>query len=829
MGGILRSTLDVWRWEQIARNNIWELTHERSQGLPAALEVSYYYLPLHLKGCFAFCSIFPKGYQFQRQELVLLWMAENLVMRSKGNRKMEEVAGEYFDDLVSTSFFVKSKDRSGRSIFLMHDLLVDLAKIVSGKYSSLLEHNEDTVKFEKKTRHLGCLMEHSTNNKVSSYDFEGTHLRTFLTLSSRYSEISSSKEVVQNLLSMLKRLRVLSFRGLRMAEFSDSIGELKHLRYLDLSKTQIVMLPEFVTKLYNLQTLKLEDCDHLQILPKDMHHLINLRHLIISGDSLVEMPSQISKLKNLQILTTFVVGMDSGAKIEELAELHSLHGELSIKKLENVTNITKAPDQIVLEKKQLEKLQLQWSVIYSNVDPKQGEAVLEMLSPNTMLKELEIMYYPGKIFPNWVGNDSFSNIAEVTLDGCEHCSYLPPFGQLPLLKDLSISRCNSVVTVGAEFYGNCSGRKPFSSLETLRFKYMSSWEKWHPMQTKEATTYEKLKTLEIARCPKLVEDLPGLLPSLISIKIMGGKQYPLLSLPILPCVTNMSIEKLENWKSLYEAIKPRNSCSTLTPLYHYPPLQSLRLTYCGSSFRSLHLDLFPNLKTLHIESSDYFEAISVSDGKSLEELTSLSIRNCGSFVSFPNDGLIAPKLSSLRIANCRKLKWLPEKMAILSALNELEIIDCPLLEPFPEDARERSLPVTLSSLVISYDELLRMKWNWQTLPHLTYLSISGNEEDMESFPEEGLLPTTITSLSISFFSKLRGLDKNGLTQLTSLQTLGVLFCPELETLSEEGFPTSLTSLSIRRCPLVKKKYDPKESGNEEYWNNISHIHHVIFS
>ncbi|KAF4367351.1 hypothetical protein F8388_025769 [Cannabis sativa] len=59
--------------------------------------------------------------------------------------------------------------------------------------------------------------------------------------------------------------------------------------------------------------------------------------------------------------------------------------------------------------------------------------------------------------------------------------------------------------------------------------------------------------------------------------------------------------------------------------------------------------LFPNLKTLHIESSDYFEAISVSDGKSLEELTSLSIRNCGSFVSFPNDGLIAPKLSELKI------------------------------------------------------------------------------------------------------------------------------------------------------------------------------------
>ncbi|XP_060961084.1 putative disease resistance RPP13-like protein 1 [Cannabis sativa] len=287
-------------------------------------------------------------------------------------------------------------------------------------------------------------------------------------------------EVVQNLLSKLKSLRVLSFRGIYKIEFPDSIGELKHLCYLDFSKTEIVILPEFVTKLYNLETLKLEDCNHLQTLPRDMHHLINLRHLIISGKKLVEMPSQISKLTNLQILTTFVAGKDSGAKIEELAKLHSLHGELSIKKLENVANITKELDQVgVLGKNHLEKLRLEWSVNDAVVDPKHGEGVLEMLSPNRTLKELEIIYYPGKIFPKWVGNDSFSNIAEVTLNGCKHCSYLPPFGQLPLLKDLSISSCNSIVTVGAEFYGNSSERKPFLSLETLRFSNMSSWEKWH--------------------------------------------------------------------------------------------------------------------------------------------------------------------------------------------------------------------------------------------------------------------------------------------------------------------------------------------------------------
>ncbi|KAM6567906.1 hypothetical protein CsatA_027034 [Cannabis sativa] len=54
---------------------------------------------------------------------------------------------------------------------------------------------------------------------------------------------------------MLKSLRALSFCGLHMTELSDSIGKLKHLRYLDLYGSKIVILPESITVLYNLQTL----------------------------------------------------------------------------------------------------------------------------------------------------------------------------------------------------------------------------------------------------------------------------------------------------------------------------------------------------------------------------------------------------------------------------------------------------------------------------------------------------------------------------------------------------------------------------------------------
>ncbi|XP_062113796.1 putative disease resistance protein At3g14460 [Humulus lupulus] len=829
LGGLLRSTLDAEKWEQIATSNIWELTDKMSKILPAALEVSYRYLPAHLKKCFAYCSIFPKGYRFQRQELVLIWMAENLVMHSEGSKRMEETVDEYFDELISMSFFQLGIDYISEPYFVMHDLIVDLARVVSGKYCCLLEHNEDIDKIEKKTRHLGCATEVLCyGDKISTYDFKATRLRTLLSIRSGFGGSLVPKEVVHDLLSKLKCLKVLSFRDCGITDLADSIGDLKYLRYLDLSGTDIVMLPESVTLLYNLQTFKLENCRLLETLPKDMHLLINLRHLIIRQEvsydfgSLKEMPSQISKLINLQMLTTFVVGKDSGAKIKELAKLSSLRGELSIQKLENVANITKASDQVnVLNKKQLEKLSLVWTA--DDVDPKHGESVLEMLSPNTTLKQIKILSYPGTKFPNWIGDDSFSNIVDIELSGSQHCSNLPPLGQLPSLKILHISSFHSVTTVGAEFYGNSSAKKPFSSLETLRFGFMSSWEQWHSMQTEDAATYGKLKTLEISFCPKLIGDLPRFLPSLTKIQIDADKQCA-LNIPRLPCVTEMGIKKLENVESLYEAIKAINpSSSTGSLLTTLIPLQSLTLNNCGSSFRSFHMDLFPTLRTLKIEDCHYFEALSMSDGQ-CQELTSLTIFNCPSFVSFPNGGLIAPKLSDLNINYCPELKWLPEKMISLSSLKSLEMRGCPLVETIPEGG----LPISLSKLGIYYHQLLRIKWNWQTLPNLRNVTVDGYKEDLESFPEKGLLPATITSLSIDGFSKLRGLDKNGLSQLTSLQQLDIWLCPELQTLSEEGFPTSLSSLHIWSCPLLKKIYDTKDSENKEYWRKISHIPDVKF-
>ncbi|XP_010100144.2 putative disease resistance protein At3g14460 [Morus notabilis] len=869
LGGLLRSKLDAKEWENILKSSIWELKDDQSNILPA-LRLSYHHLPSHLKRCFAYCEVFPKDYEFKKEDLVLLWMAEKLLPNSSVDRGSEEWGEEFFNDSVSRSFFQPSstrvgaftfeaKERDGNFFFVMHDLMNDLAKFVAKEYCLQLE-NGNSSETMKKARYLGYIPAREDPYKRFKFVSTATHLRTFLPIlhyrRRHYNEISI--KVVDDLLK-LRCLRVFSLCGYQnVHQLPNSLGEQRHLRFLDLSNTSIRMLPESVSMLSNLQTLKLLGCDDLQKLPKNMHRLINLRHLDVRlCDNLVEMPTQISRLKSLRILSKFIVGRDSGTKIGELKELSDLHGELHIMNLENVVNPKHALEQAkLMDKNHLETLKLQWNYNGTNDDPTHARDVLDMLLPNRTLKRLEIYQYPGKEFSKWVGCDSFANIAFLELSECRNCSSLPPLGQLPSLKTLHISAFDEVVIVGPEFYGNAShGKEPFSSLEILKLSNMSSWQKWIPMQAEneDGGTFKKLKELEIDNCDKLIGDLPRYLPLLTKLTIRCQGQLA-FSLPTMPSVCDIDVCGLSNElevKSFFEALKrmesrPQNleisNISSLIPVGCLPTtLEKLDISHSGNlefllghvheslqvlkirdgsySLGSFLLDSFPKLRDLDISDSESLESLTVSNGL-CQNLTSLMIESCPNFVSFPKGGFRAPCLTSLYFFRCKKLKLLPEKMYdLLPSLQIIFIHDCPEMESFPQAC----LPFSLSTLSIWFcDKLIdsRVNWNLQRLPNLTQFSISGFNENVESFPEEGLLPTTTTDLYIGRFPRLKALDNNGLQQLTSLKHLEVFDCPKLLTIPEEGFPTSLEILEISECPLLEKKCKRDEG---EYWNKIDRI------
>ncbi|MED6215918.1 hypothetical protein PIB30_002605 [Stylosanthes scabra] len=337
LGRLLRTKYDAEKWNKILRSDIWEIPMLDSNIIPALL-ISYYHLPAYLKRCFVYCLLFPKGHLFEKDELILLWMAEDLLRPPKKGETLEEVGCECFDELASRMFFTQHF-QDGVNYFVMHDLLLDLAVFLAGDFYFRLEELGEEEEISIQTRHLCGSLYHCSSKLFNSIS-KVESLRTLL-----YNKFSSPPFNIEaatcEVLSKCKFLRVLSFHKLDV--LPDSIGELIHLRYLDLSFSNIKALPESFCNLHNLQTLKLYYCSKLTMLPIGMHNLVELRHLDLRGTSLKEMPREFSKLKHLQILRNFVVGKNKDNNgLEELGGLSNLQGLFWIEKLENIVDVEEA-------------------------------------------------------------------------------------------------------------------------------------------------------------------------------------------------------------------------------------------------------------------------------------------------------------------------------------------------------------------------------------------------------------------------------------------------------------------------------------------------------
>lgn len=129
--GLLRGNHDDGEeWQRISRNGIWDAEKDNPHILPA-LKLSFDHLSPHLKQCYAFCSLFPKSYIFDKKELVKLWVAEGFVQSNSTGPADQETAGsQYFNQLLVRSFF-QHLDVDQKKRYMMHDLIHDLATHIS--------------------------------------------------------------------------------------------------------------------------------------------------------------------------------------------------------------------------------------------------------------------------------------------------------------------------------------------------------------------------------------------------------------------------------------------------------------------------------------------------------------------------------------------------------------------------------------------------------------------------------------------------------------------------------------------------------------------------
>ncbi|XP_024031084.1 putative disease resistance RPP13-like protein 1 isoform X2 [Morus notabilis] len=780
LAGLLRSVVDPEEWREILNSDIWELQLQENQSnniLPS-LWLSYHYLPSHLKKCFAYCSIFPKDYEmheFRKDEIIRLWMAEGLLQSGKRGKRIEDVGNEYFQDLISRSLFHPlSKDKL---TILMHDLTHDLAIFVSGEFSCRLDDG-DKAKFSAKTRHVSC-------SKMKDLEsFVGLSLakslRTCVRSGSPYQlACSISMPQLERLLSIGGCLRALclSLSGIRI--LPDSIGNLKHLRYLDLSRNYMTEeIPNTLCRLYYLQTLRLSQCIRLTQLPNDMGNLVNLRHLEIEGVPLEEMPPMMRNMKDLQTLRYFVLCKRRGSSIKELGGLPYLSGELEIRKLENVEVVEDVLEANLKDKRYLNKLVYLWSSNdAANESTRHGE-VLDALQPHTNVKELRIEGYGGETFSNW----------------------------LPSLQSLEIYNCRGVERIGAEFYGESSSNtKPFRSLRSLKFKDMPAWQEWSiPEGREDGGCFPSLEHLRIIKCPKLSGCLPDYLPSLEEVDVRDCPEFLLCNFP-----SNLKAFGINSYEDVMKF-------PSLEISGRYENVMKFPETLLPTTLTSLYIE---NLENLQVLNGEGFEHLAC-----LEELI---IQNCKELQCFPGE-MLPTSLTTLHLDELNKLEDLGKGLQHLTSLKELSIWNCENLRCLSGTG----LPASLTSLRIRDlpsledvgDGFLRHLISLETLEirgcnNLQYKAVEENGkgvleqlislktlvlsncEKLQSLLEEQL-PTSLTSLEIRGFPRLRDLNRMGFQHLCSLQHLLIGNCKNLKCLPDEGLLSSLDSLRISRCPLV---------------------------
>ncbi|KAI0493736.1 hypothetical protein KFK09_023861 [Dendrobium nobile] len=360
---------DRSRWSSILKiENLQNSTSSRA-------DLSYQLLPSRLKQCFAFCSLFPDGFEFDKEELINLWMAQNFI-QCTDDQRMEDAGSEYFDFLERRSLFKYSRfDRkSNRPKYIIHSSIHYFARSVS-KGECI---NAKPGQKIGKPRHLSFTC-HEAGTDLTR-DFLSDQLRGVYTL----VVFGISLAVLpDDFIRKLENLRALDLSNTILQKLPNSINYLKHLRCLQLRGTKIRRLPDAIGELYLLQTLGLGNCYMLEKLPKGIKYLQKLRHIDLHWDddsmlmmaqediswslmgrhSLKYMPPEIGLLIEMQTLTRFVVGEKSGCGVEELENLNQLHGELLISNLHLVKRSAEATKAKLKAKKHLQCLELHWDAI----------------------------------------------------------------------------------------------------------------------------------------------------------------------------------------------------------------------------------------------------------------------------------------------------------------------------------------------------------------------------------------------------------------------------------------------------------------------------------
>ncbi|KAG6773238.1 hypothetical protein POTOM_020499 [Populus tomentosa] len=484
VGGLLATKKSVQEWQKV-------LSGLRGSAMTSdpcintvtsILSLSYGDLPYRHKSCFLYFGMFPEDFSIKRRRIIQLWVANGLV-EERSDMTPEEVGEEYFMDLIDRSL-VQKDEVSVKGVpktCRVHDMVREVILSKSEKLS-LCHVSSSCSTFEGIARHL------SISNRGSNPPKRSTRSQTRSIMV--FDKEMLQKATVRVIFTKFKLLTSLDFEDCPIDHLPKELGNLLHLRYLNLRNTDVKELPRSIGKLHNLESLDLR-FSLVKELPVEISDFPKLQHLLAHGGYAtgLKIKGSFEHLEFLQTLFTIKVDDDVSLLNDGLQVLTKMRKF-------GICNLKREQGRYLCTV--LEKMTCLRSLLVYTVNHRVEIFDLEFISSPPI--QLQSLWLGGQLdrLPNWISKLhnlsklilSYSNLMDESVEVLQ---------ALPNLK--------SLVLFGA-FNGE---RLHFEGggFQKLKYLYLAGLYYLNEMLIDEGAL-PLLERLEMGSCPMLMEVPSGL-------------------------------------------------------------------------------------------------------------------------------------------------------------------------------------------------------------------------------------------------------------------------------------------------------------------------------
>lgn len=469
-------------WEQVATELIQHIQAQSEH----TIDLSYEYLPPHLRICFLYFAVFSEDKEIQVSKLTWLWISEGFV-KTHTQKLLEDIAEDYIENLIERNLVMVSKRSFDGKIKAchIHDLLLEFCRKKAESNNFILRIkgyrgvDASHVLLPPKYMTPRRLFLHSQCDNLKLWCFSFSHVKSFQFREVRniaFSSIDHGSVTFKR----FKFLRVLDFEFTIIDSFPQELTLLRYLAFRTVKDT--LSLPP---NLLNLETLIVQGISGRVSVPDTIWQMVKLRHLHIYDQALFtsnngeEFSERSSTMDDLQTISSacFSCVKNADMILEKTPNLRKLRCEVSkfdgsfpafsnLTKLE-ILKISSGTGWTLINKlkfpSQLKKLTLSNFKIHLNEVATFPELeVLKLLGVtissniwkvnDEQFGKLKFLKLENPSFSEWhASDDAFPCLEHLVLKRCRYLKVIPSrFEESSSLKSVEIISSNEALVESAK-------------------------------------------------------------------------------------------------------------------------------------------------------------------------------------------------------------------------------------------------------------------------------------------------------------------------------------------------------------------------------------------